>query len=122
MARQIKPKPQGQAIYEMQAGLCAALAHPVRLQILDLIGQGEMTASELLSVLHIPKPNLTQHLSVLKDAGILQGRKEGLFLYLSLGLPKIKEACAIVKSVLTERIELEQRQHAELRKQLRRKS
>ena len=110
---------RNKTVYELQAEICAALSSPVRLQILELVSQGEKTSSDLLEVLQVPKANLSQHIAVLRDAGILHARKEGLFQVLSLALPRIKEACAIVKSVLVERIEQEERRHAELRKELR---
>lgn len=117
--RKEKKVSQGKTIYDLQAELCAALASPVRLQILDLISEGEKTAGELLAVLEIPKANLSQHLAVLKDAGIIQARKEGLFQYMSLSLPKVKDACSLVRSVLLEKIALEEKKNAELIKELR---
>ena len=92
-------------LYEMQAEICHALSHPVRLHLLDLIAEKERTSSELLEILDIPKANLSQHLAVLKDAGILKTRKEGQFQYLSLGLPRIKEACGIVRGCLSDRLQ-----------------
>jgi ArsR family transcriptional regulator len=102
----------------MQAELCAALASPVRLQILELVSEGEKTSTQLQEILKLPKANLSQHLTVLKDAGIIQSRKEGLYQYMSLSLPRIKDACTIVKSVLAEKIEQEEKKHAELRREL----
>lgn len=116
--RTTKPSPS-KTIYDLQAEICSALASPVRLQILDLLSTGEKTASELLEVLKIPKANLSQHLAVLKDAGIVHARKEGLFQYMSLSLPKIKDACALVRSVLLEKIALEEKQNSELMRELR---
>ncbi len=109
---------QAKTIYEMQAEICSALASPVRLQILDLLSNKEMTVGELLEVLKVPKANLSQHLSVLKDAGILSARKEGLYHYMSLSIPKIKDACSLVKSVLAEKIEIEEKKNSELMKEL----
>lgn len=105
-------------IYEMQAEICAALASPVRLRILELVSDGEKNSSELQEALGIPKANLSQHLSVLRDAGILRTRREGLFQYASLALPKIKDACAIVTKVLMEKIEKEEKSRAGLRREL----
>jgi ArsR family transcriptional regulator len=113
-----KQKLQSGTIYEMQAELCAALASPVRLQILELVSEGEKTSTQLQEILKLPKANLSQHLTVLKDAGIIQSRKEGLYQYMSLSLPRIKDACSIVKSVLAEKIEQEEKKHAELRREL----
>lgn len=101
-------------LYEKQAEICAALAHPVRLRILDLLGDGESTATQLLDHLDIPKSNLSQHLTVLKRAGILKVRSEGLYQYLSLSIPEIREACTLVKKVLARRM----RQQAELARAL----
>lgn len=109
---------QIEVLYEMQAEICGALAHPVRLKILDLLDEGEMTSSQLLKRLPIPKANLSQHLTVLKDAGLVGTRKEGLYQYVSLALPKVKDACAIVRGVLTERIERQHKRHENLRRQL----
>jgi ArsR family transcriptional regulator len=110
---------QTKTIYDLQAEICSALASPVRLQILDLVSESEKTASELLEELEIPKANLSQHLAVLKDAGIIRSRKEGLFQYMSLSIPKIKDACALVRSVLLEKIAIEEKHNAELIKELR---
>ena len=113
-----KRQSQTKTIYDLQAEICSALASPVRLQILDLVSESEKTASELLEILEIPKANLSQHLAVLKDAGILRSRKEGLFQYMSLSLPKIKDACALVRSVLLEKIAMEEKRNAEMIKEL----
>ena len=110
---------QMSTIYNMQAEICSALASPVRLHILDLVAGGEKTSGEILEILGIPKANLSQHLSVLKDVGILQSRKDGQFQYLSLAIPKIKEACAIVKSVLAEKIVNDEKKNSELIRELR---
>lgn len=114
-----RQKLQSGSIYELQAALCGALANPVRLQILELVSAGEMTSAQLLEELNVPKANLSQHLSVLKDAGIIQTRREGIYQYLSLALPKIKDACAIVKGVLLEKFEQDEKRHLELKKELR---
>ena len=106
-------------IYDMQAEICSALASPVRLHILDLLSNREKTSSEILEILGIPKANLSQHLAVLKSVGILQSRKDGQFQYLSLAIPKIKDACAIVKTVLAEKIVHEEKKNSELIRELR---
>ena len=109
---------QNMLIYEMQANICHALSHPVRLYILDLLSSNEMSSSELLEVLEIPKANLSQHLAVLKEAGILKSRKEGAFQVLSLAIPMIKDACQLVRGILLERLSEEQRTMSELKKNL----
>ena len=109
---------QSKNIYELQAEICSALANPVRLHILDLLSAGEKTSTDLLEILEIPKANLSQHITVLKDAGIIQSRKDGVFQYLSLSIPKIKDACSLVRSVLLEKMAHEEKKNSELIKEL----
>ena len=105
-------------IYDLQAEICAALANPVRLQILDLLADGEKTSSDLLKVLQVPKANLSQHLAVLKDAGIIESRKEGLFQYMSLSIHKIKDACSLVRGVLLDKVANEEKRNLEIIREL----
>ena len=104
---QIKRKLREAEIYERQAEICAALASPVRLMILDLLSEGEATATELQKELGLPKSNLSQHLRVLKSAGILNVRSEGLFQYMSIAIPEVMQACALVGKVLSVQVQKE---------------
>jgi len=106
------------SIYELQADICSALANPLRLQILDLLSDGEKTSTDLINVLKIPKANLSQHLAVLRDAGIISSRKESLFQYMSLAIPKIKDACSIVRSVLIEKIAQDEKKNSDIIREL----
>lgn len=117
-SKMAKTKKNLNSIYEMQAEICAALASPVRIHILDLLSEGEMTSTELIEILKIPKANLSQHLSVLKDAGVINSRKEGIYQYLSLAIPKIKDACSLVRTILVEKIALEEKKTSALIKEL----
>ncbi len=91
-------------IFERQARICKAFAHPGRLQILDLLGQGERGVSELQEALGISKTSISQHLSVLKSAGVLATRREGKQIYCSLAMPEVKQACQLIRKVLEAHI------------------
>ncbi len=91
-------------IFERQARICKAFAHPGRLQILDLLGQGERGSSELQEALGISKTSLSQHLSVLRSAGVLTTRREGKQIYCSLAMPEVKQACQLIRKVLEAHI------------------
>jgi DNA-binding transcriptional ArsR family regulator len=54
-----------------------AIAEPHRRQILGLVREGEMMAGEIASHFEITRPAISQHLTVLKDAGLLAERREG---------------------------------------------
>jgi DNA-binding transcriptional ArsR family regulator len=105
-------------IYEMQAEICSALASPIRLEILDLLSEGEQNSSQLLEILDIPKANLSQHLSVLKDAGLIKARREGHYQFFSVAIPQVKEACTLVKKVLNEKLAGQERISLEVRRNL----
>lgn len=89
-------------IFELQADICLALANPKRLQILNLLKSGEMSAGEIVKVMRIPKANLSQHLSVLRQKGIVLSRREGTNIFYHIAHQKITEACSIMRSVLIE--------------------
>jgi DNA-binding transcriptional ArsR family regulator len=91
-------------IFERQARICKAFAHPGRLRILDLLGQGERGSSELQEALGISKTSLSQHLSVLKSVGVLATRREGKQIYCSLAMPEVKQACQLIRKVLEAHI------------------
>jgi ArsR family transcriptional regulator len=88
------------AHYTKEAEVFGALSHPLRLQILELLNDQELTGTALLEKLEIPKANLFQHLNVLKDAGLLKARREGTCQYLSLAMPDILRAIAVFGKVI----------------------
>ena len=91
-------------IFERQARICKAFAHPGRLRILDLIGNGERGVSDLQKELGLSKTNISQQISVLKSAGVLVTRRNGKQIYCSLAIPEVKEACQLIRRVLRAQI------------------
>ena len=87
-------------IYERQVGICKAFANPTRLRILDMIATHEQTGARLQRQLGISTANLSQHLSVLKSAGVIVTRREGKTLHCSLAIPEVKQACQLIRNVL----------------------
>ncbi len=92
-------------VLEKQVRICKAFANATRLQMLDLLGQREWPASELQDQLSISKPNLSQHLAVLKGAGVVCTRREGKQVYCSLAFPEVKSACRLIRDVLRAQIQ-----------------
>jgi DNA-binding transcriptional ArsR family regulator len=87
-------------LYERQAALCKALAHPSRIQLLDLVAKGERACADLQKQLGVSKANLSQHVSQLRQAGMIVTRRQGKQLYCSLAMPEVKEACQMIRNVL----------------------
>lgn len=91
-------------VYDMQVRICKAFAHPTRLRILDLLGRRERTVSDLQQALGLTAPNVSQHLSILKSAGVVSTRREGRQIYCSLTIPEVKQACTLIRQVLRAQI------------------
>jgi DNA-binding transcriptional ArsR family regulator len=87
-------------IFEMQARICKAFANSTRLRMLDLLAKHEQTVSDLQSALGIALPNVSQHLAILKAAGVVTTRRDGKQIHCSLTLPEVKEACQLIRNVL----------------------
>lgn len=92
-------------IWEMQADMCQVLCNPKRLQIINLLKWGERSVGDLEKALGVAKPNLSQHLSVMRQKGILTTRREGTVIYYRLAIPDITEACEIMRQVLLEALD-----------------
>ncbi len=93
-------------LFELQAELCKTLANPKRLEILEILKEHtEISVNELSELLEIPKANTSQHLAVLRQAGVVATRKDGINVYYSLRSPRISEACALTRQILLERLE-----------------
>ena len=69
-------------------------------------GQGDFlnAAAELQTELGISKANLSQHVAILKAAGIVGTRREGKQVYFSLLMPEVKSACRLIRDVLRAQI------------------
>ncbi|MEW5901197.1 MAG: metalloregulator ArsR/SmtB family transcription factor [Acidobacteriota bacterium] len=92
-------------IYELHAEVCKTLANPKRIEIINLLRSGEKSVSWLLEKTGLLKANLSQHLSVMRQRGIVRSRKEGLNAFYRISNPKIIRACELIREVLFEQME-----------------
>jgi ArsR family transcriptional regulator len=92
-------------IYQRQSQICKAFANPVRIQILEMLGQRERYVSELLEELGISKPNLSQHLAILRNSGVVTTSRVGKQLSCTLAMPEVKNACELIRNVLRKQID-----------------
>lgn len=88
--------------YRMHAELCKALANEHRQAILHAIGDGERCVSDLAADAGISVHNVSQHLRVLKERGLVASRKEGQTVYYRVTNMKFIEACALIREALVE--------------------
>lgn len=95
--------------YKLQAELCKALAHPVRLEVLDLISKRERSVEELAKILGIGQPNLSMHLAALRHRRLVVARRDGMNVYYKASHPKIADACSLIQEILGDLLERDRR-------------
>lgn len=92
-------------LFELHAEVCKTLSNPVRLRIISELQNGEMTVGALAKKLGVRQAHLSQHLSVLRQRGVVVARKDGVSVYYSIANPKIIRACNLIREVLLEHLQ-----------------
>jgi DNA-binding transcriptional ArsR family regulator len=90
-------------IYELHARVCKAIADGKRLLIINELRDGPRTVSELVAALQISQANVSQHLAILRDRGIVSARRSGSNIHYSLTSKKVLEAVDLLYEFMTER-------------------
>lgn len=90
--------------YRMHADVCKVLTDPKRLMLLDALRAGERSVGELAAVIGVALPNASQHLGVLRGAGLVDGRRSGTTVHYRLAEPAIVEACDVIHAIVERRL------------------
>lgn len=90
--------------YRRHAEICKVLTDPKRLILLASLGEGERTVGELAASIGSTLPNASQHLAVLRSAGLVDGRREGATVRYRIAEPTILDACDIVGRIVDRRL------------------
>lgn len=88
-------------LYQLKAEFFKTLGHPVRIRVLELLSVREHAVAEMLPEVGIEPANLSQHLAVLRRAGLVTTRKEGATVYYALISPHVAELLAVARQILT---------------------
>jgi ArsR family transcriptional regulator len=91
-------------IYKIHAEMCKVFTSPVRIEILNLLGEGKKTVSELVELTGLNQPNISQHLHVMREKKIVKTEKQGNNVFYSLTNPKISEAFEIIREILQDQL------------------
>ena len=73
-----------------------ALAHPLRLRILEVLRDGERNVGEIEEAAEIGQPTLSQQLGVLRKAGLVETRKEAKLVYYRLGAERLAQIAKLI--------------------------
>src|SRR5207244_9611815 len=91
-------------LYGQFARIGKALSSPHRLEILELLAQGERTVDSLATEIGLSLANTSQHLQALRQAALVESRKEGLFVHYRLVDASVFELSRVVRSVAERRL------------------
>lgn len=90
--------------YALHAEILKALAHPLRVEVVEILQKEEHCFSDILEQTGGLKSNLSQHLSLMVNSGLLTMRKDSRCHYYSLSSQKVARACALLREVLAENL------------------
>ncbi len=86
--------------YEARAKIAKALAHPSRLLMLDALAEGERCVCELTELVGADQSTVSKHLAILKQAGLVEDRKEGVMIYYRVKVCCLQGFWKCIESVL----------------------
>jgi len=86
----------------LQAKLFRGFAEPSRLSILEALRAGELTVSNLVQATGLTQPNVSNHLSCLRDCGLVTVRQQGRFAYYSLSDERVAQLLQLGDELFAE--------------------
>ncbi len=93
-----------QLLFEKQAEITKAIAHPLRIAIVDFLKDGEQCVCDIAESVGSERSNVSRHLAVMVTAGILGYRKEGLKVIYKLKTPCVLRFFSCITSVLKQQV------------------
>ncbi len=81
------------------AAVGRALADPKRLCVLESLAEGELSVSDLSVLVGCQVPNMSQHLAVLRSAGLVTTRRDGNTVYYRIADPRVLEAYRLIQAI-----------------------
>jgi ArsR family transcriptional regulator len=92
-------------IYVLKAELFRTLGHPVRVRVLQLLREGEMTVGSLQAALELDSSGTSQHLSALRKQGLVATRRDGTSVYYRLKDERTLELLQLAREILSANLE-----------------
>lgn len=91
-------------IHELQSEVCRTLSHPIRIAMLHLMASGPREVGRLALELGISQPNASQHLAVMRSAGLVEAERDGREVFYRLADPEVIGACEAMARVMRRRL------------------
>lgn len=94
-------------LYQLKAEIIQAVAHPIRLAVIEFLGRREECVCDIVDHVDAQRSNVSRHLAVMLKAGVLESRKEGLKVFYRIKTPCILGFLGCVDKALRERVKAE---------------
>ena len=91
-------------LYELQAETIKTLANTRRLEIIHVLAAGPCEVGRLAAEMGLSQPNVSQHLAVMRAAGIVEAERDGREVRYRLADPDVVVACDLMRGVLRRRL------------------
>lgn len=92
-------------IYRVKAEFFRTLGHPVRVRILELLRDGELTVGELQHQLELDSSGTSQHLGALRKQGVLESRRDGTSVHYRVKDPRTFQLLEVARQILSAHLE-----------------
>lgn len=103
-------------VFKIKADFLKGLAHPIRLQIIEHLKGSEVSVGALVQALGVEQSNLSRHLAILRNLGILQARQEKTTVYYSVHDHDVFKVLRPISIVLKKKLKKSERLLAHLGK------
>lgn len=90
-------------IFELHSDILKALAHPKRLEIIQLLRNQSLSVCEIQTMLDLPQANLSQHLQILRQSGVVITNKTGKQIFYKIAHKNYVKACDLIREILIEK-------------------
>jgi len=93
---------------EIRAKIIKAMAHPVRLMVIEFLKDGDRSFSEIFGLFELDKSTVSKHLFILKEAGIVSSKKNGADMIYKLEVPCVTDFFSCVTAVIESNVKKQQ--------------
>ncbi len=90
-------------LFSLHSKLLKSVAHPKRLEIIQLLREQSLSVNQIQQMLDLPQANLSQHLQILRDAGVVVTKRNGKNIYYSIGHKNFIQASDLFREILIEK-------------------
>lgn len=93
-------------LYKMHADFCKFMGNPKRIELIFLLNEREMSVDEMAVKMGVRVSNLSQHLAIMRERGVVTFRKDGTRIFYKISNAKIIKACLMMRDVMFEQMKI----------------